>query len=237
MFKLMRIFNISVYLHWSLLLLVVVLFFNMYSTVAFETDSNMFVGGITTLILCGMFIFSVLWHELAHSLVGKRFGLRMDRITLFVFGGAASIRGEIRKPSHEFWISVAGPLSSFVLGIVFLVLMLVFYRINILLSYSFSILGSVNVVLGIFNLLPFFPMDGGRILRAAIWKATRNYCKATRFAGKTGMAFACVLMLCGAAMAVGFDVPLFGTGIFNGLWTAAIGWVVYGMAKREVEYA
>lgn len=234
MIKLIRLFGVDIFLHWTLLLLMAILFPTIYPIINTHISGGMIVGGLITLALCVAFVGSVLWHELAHSLMGKCFGIVMDQITLFIFGGAASIKGELKRPSHEFWVSLAGPVSSVVLGFVFLVIAVLFQGYRTIELFC-SMLASVNVVLGIFNLIPAFPCDGGRIVRAFVWWITKSYRKATMFAGTLGKVFAGGFVACGLMMACGINIPFFGTGFFNGMWIGFIGWIIYKMANNEME--
>jgi Zn-dependent protease len=123
MFKLGKMFGVTINLHWTLALLAVFICPQIYPTLV--AYSGYVVGALLTLIVCVAFVGSILWHELAHSLVGKRLGIAMDEITLFIFGGAAHMKSELRRPNQEFWISLAGPVASIVLGIGFVVLTLI----------------------------------------------------------------------------------------------------------------
>ncbi len=165
----------------------------------------------------GMF-FSILFHEFCHSLVARRFGLPMRGITLFIFGGVAEMEDEPSSPKAEFFMAVAGPASSVVLGVLF-------YGAASLMTLSaatvteeavLSYLASINWVLAAFNLIPAFPLDGGRVLRAALWHWKKDLQKASRTASRIGSSFGIFLMFLGA---INF---LFGNFI-GGLWQFMIG--------------
>ncbi len=165
----------------------------------------------------GMF-FSILFHEFCHSLVARRFGLPMRGITLFIFGGVAEMEDEPSSPKAEFFMAIAGPLSSMVLGAVF-------YAAASLMTGSaaaitqeavLSYLASINWVLAAFNLIPAFPLDGGRVLRAALWHWKKDLRRASRIASQIGSGFGVFLMLIGAANF------LLGNFI-GGLWQFMIG--------------
>jgi len=196
-----------------------------------------------------LFFLSVLCHELAHALVGRAFGVPVRRITLFIFGGLAELRDEPPSARAELLIALAGPLASAAIGGVSLLagralagpalataaeplggLQSVGPAATLLLW-----LGPVNLVLGLFNLVPGFPLDGGRVLRAVLWAATRDLVRATRWAALVGRAFAWLLMGLGVAMAVGLTVPLLGTGFVNGLWLVLIGWFLGNAAQLGYE--
>ena len=234
MFKLCKLFGVQVYLHWSLGILGVILLPTLYPVFAVRVDNEL-VAGLLSIVLCVGFGASILWHELAHSLVGRHFNYTTEKITLLVFGGIASIRGDLRRPGEEFCVAMAGPISSVVLGLGFFVLSLPFHYPAV--ALSLSMMASINVVLGIANLAPAYPCDGGRLLRAGVWKLTGNRRKATVFAGTISKGFAELFVLAGLLMAIGFTLPVLGTGFMNGLWTAFIGVVLYWMAANEVKIA
>jgi Zn-dependent protease/CBS domain-containing protein len=185
-----------------------------------------------------LFFGSVLTHELAHSLMARIQGVHVRRITFFLFGGVSNIEQEPSSPRAEFLITIVGPITSFALGFVFIVLSGVGIGTittsvrdpsQILselspLATMLLWLGPVNLMLGIFNLIPGFPLDGGRVLRSILWAVTDNLVRATRWAYYVGQGMAWLMIGGGIAMAFGFRIPIFGTGFVNGLWLAFIGW-------------
>src|SRR5262249_12739198 len=196
-----------------------------------------------------LFFGSVLAHELAHSLVAKLYGLPVQRITLFIFGGAANIEREPPTPKVEFLMTVVGPLVSMLLGVLFTLLAVVISpeltlsrfgdepvmsRLSPLSTMLFW-LGPINLMLGIFNLIPAFPLDGGRILRAFLWKLTGNLHRATRWAASVGQLIAILLVVSGIAMVFGLSVPFFGDGLVGGLWLIFISWFLYNAASRSYQ--
>jgi Zn-dependent protease len=191
--------------------------------------------GIATSIL---FFCSVLFHELSHSVVAQHYKIKVVSITLFIFGGLARIEREPSKAIQEFNIAVAGPLASFFLSGAF-------YGIARFWPYSETIgalasfLSYINFALGAFNLLPGFPLDGGRILRAIVWGANKDFSKATRVAGFSGRLVAYAMILAGAWRALGGNISIPGVltikGDFvSGLWTAFIGWFILSAAQESV---
>lgn len=179
------------------------------------------IGAMTSLL----FFASVLIHELAHSLVALKQGEEVRSITLFILGGVAEIKDEPRKPSREFYMALVGPLSSLGIALVFLALWYWLRTISQPLAALCRYLALINLILGIFNLIPGFPMDGGRILRAAVWKITGNLRRATRVASVTGQAVAFLMIVFGIWQILrGF--------FFNGMWIALIGWFIHSAATR-----
>lgn len=191
-----------------------------------------------------LFFASILVHELAHALVGRRLGVRIDSITLFIFGGVAQLEQEPRSWRAELWMAVAGPVASLLIGVLCLLLANLtsgpvtidpanpyqgLSRLGPLASLLVW-LGPVNIIIALFNLVPGFPLDGGRALRAVLWGFTRDLRQATRMASRLGQVFAWVLILTGFAMMLGHRVPIFGTGVISGLWLAFIGWFLNNAA-------
>ncbi|MFQ6067027.1 MAG: site-2 protease family protein [bacterium] len=178
-------------------------------------------GAITSLL----FFASVLLHELAHSLVALKQGEEVRSITLFILGGVAEIADEPGKPSREFYMALVGPLSSLGMALAFLGLWYWLRNLSQPLAALFRYLALINLILGVFNLVPGFPMDGGRILRAAVWKITGNLRKATRVASITGQTIAFLMIIFGIWQILrGF--------FFNGMWIALIGWFIHSAAAR-----
>ena len=192
------------------------------------------VGILTSLLFFG----SVLFHEMAHSLVAQRYKIKVVSITLFIFGGVARIERDPSKAMQEFNIAVAGPLASFFLYGAFYVLARMFPYSEVVGALAYW-LAYINVRLALFNLLPGFPLDGGRIFRAVAWGITGNYSKATRLAGLSGKLVAYAIIILGAWIALAKKITLgpFGTieGDFvTGLWTAFIGWFILNAAQESV---
>ena len=143
---------------------------------------------------------SVLAHELSHSLVAIRRGIPVKGITLFIFGGVSQIAREAQKPSTEFMVAVVGPLASVILGLLFLGLAMGLEGVSQHLSSVAWVLVSVNIALAVFNMLPGFPMDGGRVLRAVVWQITRNYWRATSLATRGGQVVALAMTASGIVL-------------------------------------
>ena len=167
---------------------------------------------------------SIVLHELGHSLVAQSLGLRVRSITLFLFGGVAQLESEPRRPAHELWIALAGPAVSIVLGLCVLGLARLSPEAT-LARESLAWLGRMNLALGVFNLAPGFPLDGGRVLRAIVWAATGDFARATRAAARAGAALASLLMATGAL------VVLSGQSLVSGLWFVFLGWFLLSAAR------
>ena len=168
---------------------------------------------------------SVLVHELGHCLVALRYRIPIAQITLFIFGGMAQIRREAPTPKAEFLIAIAGPIVSVVVG-------LAFWLLSILLEASPSLrevaelLRLMNLTLAFFNLVPGYPLDGGRVLRAGLWAWSKNFHKATRQAARAGQGFAVLLML-GGLWVAGEG------GTVNGMWFLLIGAFLFTAARSS----
>ncbi|MBI2305089.1 MAG: site-2 protease family protein [Chloroflexi bacterium] len=170
--------------------------------------------GIATSVI---FFASVVAHELAHSLVSMANGVPVKSITLFIFGGVAEIGEEARRPSGELVMALAGPLASLVIAVFFTLMWLLLTPINEPLAALSNWLIRINLLLAIFNLIPGFPLDGGRVLRSIIWWISGNYRQATRFASYAGQGIAYLFILGGIFI-------MFSGDWLNGLWFALIGW-------------
>lgn len=169
---------------------------------------------------------SLILHEMAHSLVGRAFGLSVDRITLFMFGGVAELRQEPTAPKAELLMALAGPALSLVLALVFGALATAAKHTGPEIVGSLSYLATLNLVLAVFNLVPAFPMDGGRVLRALLWMAMRDADRATRIAARVGEGMALLLILAGVGLAL--------TGqVVGGIWWALIGMFLRTAAKAS----
>lgn len=182
------------------------------------------------------FFASVLIHELAHSLVARRRGIPIKRITLFMFGGVSNLEGEPSTAPVEAWIAFVGPLTSIVLGFVFLLISIALRPTNAL-GLAAQYLAWANVLLGIFNLLPAFPLDGGRVLHALVWRVTKSRYRATQIAATIGKVVAWLFVAYG-----GFVALSDAKSAFSGLWLVFIGWFLLqaGGAERmhaELEHA
>jgi len=172
------------------------------------------------------FFASVLFHEMAHSLVAQRYKIRVVSITLFIFGGVARIEREPSKAIQEFNIAVAGPIASFFLCGLFYAIVL--FRPEQTMTGSVALtISETNLALGLFNLLPGFPLDGGRIFRAIVWGITKNFSKATRVAGTSGKIVAYATILFGVWIA-------FHGSFRSGIWIAFIGWFILNAAQESV---
>ena len=181
------------------------------------------VGVVTSLL----FFASVVFHELAHSLVARLYKIRVVSITLFIFGGVARIEGEPAKPLEEFNIAIAGPASSFLLAGFFFSLTRLFPNEQMLGALC-TFLFQANFLLAAFNLIPGFPLDGGRVLRAMVWALTKNFVKATTVAGTCGKFFAYTLILIGLWIAFGKN------NFRSGVWLAFIGWFLLDAAQSSM---
>jgi Zn-dependent protease len=174
-----------------------------------------------------MLFVSVLIHELGHSAVAMHYGLSVPRITLFLFGGVSQIADEPPSATAEFWISIVGPLVSFALAALFWELQPAVARVTPLLAL-FEYLALLNLILGAFNLIPGFPLDGGRVLRAILWKVTGNFHRASVNSAITGRFFGFLFILVGVWQALGGN-------FFGGLWIAFIGWFLESAAASEAQ--
>jgi Zn-dependent protease/CBS domain-containing protein len=179
----------------------------------------------------GIFV-SIIFHEMSHSLVARVFDLPITGITLFVFGGVAEMDDEPQNPRSEFFMAVAGPVASVLLGVFFMLIKMGLSTTSVSepVTGVVAYLSFINFVLAGFNLIPAFPLDGGRILRATIWHFNDNLKKSTKIAAYFGSAFGIVLIV------LGF-LNVLGTNLIGGLWWILIGWFIRNasrMAYRQL---
>ncbi len=182
-------------------------------------------GLVTALLLFA----SVLAHELGHSAVALRQGIGVQSITLFLFGGLASLEKESRTPAEAFWVAIAGPLVSLVLFVLITVVG-ISTGISGPLGAMLSVLASVNLALALFNLIPGLPLDGGNILKAAVWKLTGNPYRGTVFASRVGQIFGWVAIVSGL-------LPLLLVGSTANFWNILVGWFLLRNAGQAAQYA
>jgi Zn-dependent protease/CBS domain-containing protein len=220
-----KFFGISVRLHWSWFIIFFVVSWSLAAyyfptTYPDWTTATSVVTGLATSIL---FFSSVLAHELAHSLVAKSSGLPIQSITLFILGGVSQMTEEPKQPGTELRVALAGPLTSLAIGGICWAIWFAARDANEPVAAVASWLGWINIVLAIFNLIPGFPLDGGRVLRSIIWWRSNNLRSATRTASAVGRGFGYLLIFGGIFLA-------FWSNWVSGLWLVFIGWFLENAA-------
>jgi Zn-dependent protease len=226
--KLGRIWGIPIGLHRSWFLIFGLLTWSLATGYfpeeypALSQAAHWLLGGLTGLLFFG----SVLMHELGHSLLALRNSIPVRSITLFIFGGVAQIEKEPSNPGVEFRVAIAGPLASLALAVLFGALYLLDQRIPYLAAPSIY-LARINFLLAAFNMIPGFPLDGGRVLRSLVWRFTGSFHRATRMAGSTGQ------LVAWGFIGVGVFTMLNGT-LIDGLWLAFIGWFLRDAAANSL---
>ncbi|OFW55444.1 MAG: hypothetical protein A2Y75_08925 [Candidatus Solincola sediminis] len=226
--------GIEIYLHWSwfiiffLLLWVVMQFFQLN----LQSPPVRYIP--MAIITTFFFFLSVLLHEMSHSVVANRNGVPIRRITLFVFGGVAQMSKDVTTPSVEFKMAIAGPLTSYALSITFgLAAYVAGIRRAGTISFGFLLLAAVNFGLGTFNLIPGFPLDGGRVLRSFLWRRSGNLEKSTRTASRLGQGLASLLVISGITMILlDFVVPQYDL-LLSGFWFILIGLFLFQAAVNS----
>ncbi len=219
-FSLGRIFGIQFRIHYSWFIIFVLITFSLswqyfpYAYPAWSMPTYWLTGVATSLL----FFTSVVAHELAHSLVGRANGIPVRSITLFLFGGVAHMSREASGHRAEFRMAMAGPLASLVIGGLFFLLHLLLQDLNEPIAALAFWLAQINVVLAIFNLIPGFPLDGGRVFRSLLWRFSGNYQRATRIAVEVGRGVGYLFVAAGIVL-----MFLYPGRWFNGLWLAFIG--------------
>ncbi len=225
---LFRLFGIQVTANWSWAIVVFLITASLAGGLlpAALPGRQASVYWLLGLVSALLFFVSLLAHELAHSLVARAYGLRVREILLFVFGGVSNIEQEPHEPGTEFRIAVAGPLTSFAISGVCWAAAAALEEgpAVVVLSYLFY----VNIAVGLFNLIPGFPLDGGRVLRAFLWHRWQDIGRATRAAANVGHGVGWALILLGALQALGGS-------LIGGLWMVLIGTFLQGAAAASVQ--
>lgn len=228
--KLGTVFGVELGLHYSWLVIALLITFSLVGE--FHSTNPAWSEALvwSTAILTGVLFFACLFaHELSHALVARARGLPIHKVTLFLLGGVAQMEKEAADPKTEFWMAIAGPITSAVLGFILLALASVSgwtFRSSPQTPAAALLvwLGYINFALAAFNMIPAFPLDGGRVLRAILWWVMGNVERATRVAARVGQAI--------ATLFIGFGILRFfqGAGL-GGLWLAFIGWFLLQAAS------
>jgi Zn-dependent protease/CBS domain-containing protein len=230
--KLGKVSGIEIGLHYSWFIIAALIVFSLVERFR-EAHASWTRGEIWTvaLVTAALFFISLLLHELAHSWVAQKRGLRVKAITLFALGGVSQIQDDSTDAKTEFWVAIAGPIASLMIGLVCL-------NISLQLGWHRSAepqsaltgilvwLGYINITLAAFNMIPAFPLDGGRVLRSIIWALTKDAGRATRIAARVGQIVAFLFILDGIWR-------YFSGAGFGGLWIAFIGWFLMDAARTS----
>ena len=182
-----------------------------------------------------VYFVSLLIHELAHSLMARRYGMEVSSITLFFFGGVSLIREDSQRPGQEFWIAIVGPLASLLLGAGFVLVAYFALPSDTTLNRVVFALGVLNGFLAAFNMLPGFPLDGGRVMRSLIWRVTGSRHRATRASARLGQLLGAVMIIYGIGGLL-TDAAVFNSG-FSPIWLALIGFLLLTQAAQGVKAA
>jgi len=223
-----KVFGIPLRLHYTWFIIFTLVTYSLVRYAvgqAYPIEQGIILGILTSVL----FFASIITHELAHSVLAIRNNIPVREITLFVFGGVSQITKDATSPRAEFSVAVVGPLTS-------LAMAGIFYGLHLLLAGTQQTLAAslmqwlalINVVLALFNLIPGFPLDGGRIFRALVWQRTRDYHRATRIAARVGQGIAYVFI------AGGITLMIFARASwFSGLWFILIGWFLHDAARAS----
>jgi Zn-dependent protease/CBS domain-containing protein len=224
-----RIGGVEVRINWSWLVIFALIVWTLADGVFPSTNPGL--SGNTHLamaiVAALLFVVSILLHELGHALEARREGLEVDGITLWLFGGVSQFKGGFPSAGAEFRIAIAGPLVSLVLGVVFVLIAIA--GLPSAVDGVAAWLGYINLALLVFNLIPALPLDGGRVLRAALWQSKGDLGWATRVGTDIGRIFGYLFIGLGLAMFI-FQ------GSFSGAWLAFIGWFLLQAATAEARY-
>lgn len=230
--KLGRIFGIQIGLHYSWLIIALLIVFSLSGHfISTNPEWSHMVVWISALVTAFFFFAAILLHELSHSIVAKMHGLSVRSITLFALGGVSQIEKDSPDARSEFWIAIAGPIASAVIGMLCLGMALslgweprVAPTAPVLAVLVW--LGYINVLLAAFNMVPGFPLDGGRVLRGIVWWITQDRRRATRIAAQVGQIVSYGLILIGL-------LSFFGGAGLGGLWLSFIGWFLLDASRTS----
>jgi Zn-dependent protease len=243
-----RLFGIELRVDTSWLLIFTLVIWSLTSLFGgWHPDWSVATRVLVAVLAALAFFASVLFHEMAHSLVARAYDIPVRDITLHMFGGVSNIEREPPTARSEFFMAVVGPIASIALGIGLVLGGAAVSRIATSdattatdlardmgpVTTIIMWLGPVNIVVGVFNLIPGFPLDGGRILRSILWKATGSLRIATKWSTMTGQLTGWAFIVMGAFMALGYTVPFFGRGLSGGIWLALIGFFLRNAAVQH----
>ena len=244
-----KVFGIEIRIDGSWLFIFVLLTWNLCTVfTGCHPDWPLVESFAVALVSSLLFFGCILLHEIAHSLIARRHNLRVRSITLFLFGGVSNVEREPPSARAEFLIAIVGPITSILLGLGFLAIALLTTRIPLTevgtsswngyaqlgpFETLLAWLGPINLAIGVFNLVPAFPLDGGRVLRSILWGASGDLRTSTRRVAAIGQLFGWVFIVTGIAMTFGARIVFFGTGLAGGLWLAFIGWFLRSAAAQS----
>ena len=245
--RLGRLFGIEIRLAPSLLIIfsLIAVTLGTGTFPAWHPEWSALTVGLCSLFAALAFLLSILAHELSHAVVGRALGVDVQGITLFLFGGVTKMGHDSRSPKTELLMTVVGPLTSLLLGFLGLWAAVwlgggadlahqdpvVFMQSASPVASVLAWLGPVNIFLAAFNMIPGFPLDGGRVFRAILWWATGDLHRATAWASRVGQGVGLAFVVLGVLMMFGGGVPFFGRGLANGLWLSLLGWLLASAAK------
>jgi Zn-dependent protease len=228
-FTIGRFGGVEVRLNWSLIAVFALIAWSLAEGVLPSQNPGLSHGTYIAMAIVAalLFLASILLHELGHSWVARREGIEVDSVTLWLFGGVSQLKGRFTSAGAEFRVAVSGPLVSIVLGALFVLIAVAQLPSSV--DGVAAWLGYINLILAVFNLLPASPLDGGRVLHAALWRAKGDFAWATRVASEIGQGFGYLFIALGLAMFI-FQ------GSFSGAWLAFIGWYLLQGARAEARY-
>ena len=217
-FRIGRLFGLNISVHWTWFFFLFLLAWTFANGVLQEFYSDWTDGRRWTVAVAITLVFflSICVHELSHTVVARRYGIRVSGITLFVFGGVSSLSHEPRDSRQEFWIAVVGPFTSFALSLLFTAGYFGLRFVDVGVAAVSANLAVLNLLIGLFNVIPGFPLDGGRVMRSAFWAKRHNLLGATRAAANISMFVAYGMMAAGVVL-------FFTESIVSGIWLLLIG--------------
>jgi Zn-dependent protease/CBS domain-containing protein len=229
-FKVGRVLGFEINLHWSWSLIFILVTWTVAEGLLkdaypdWDGLQRWLIGAVVSII----FFLSILFHEVSHSVVARGYGLPVGGITLFVFGGVSSLTKEPANAKQEFWVAIVGPLTSLVIAAAFGIAYFVLHSLDSSAAVVAKYLALVNLAIGVFNLVPGFPLDGGRVLRAIFWWRNRSLLDATKIASRAGQGASYAIMGAGVVL-------IFMDLVLLGIWFLLIGNFLRGSSAASYE--
>jgi Zn-dependent protease/predicted transcriptional regulator len=227
-FRLGSVAGIRIGVHYTWFFIFFLLASALYQSFSIEhSDWSQSTALLTAILTTLLFFISIILHELGHSIVAMRHGIQVRSITLFIFGGVAQTEKEAESAGTEFRVAIAGPIVSLVLSGLFYSLAGLLSSLSEVMTVALTWLGRINLIVAIFNMIPGFPLDGGRVFRALVWAVSGNASTGMKWAVASGKLLAYLLMVFGLFLVIQPGL------LFNGLWMLAIGWFLFFSAQAS----
>lgn len=235
--KVNRFLGLELKFHWTVLILMALVTSAINrTTIATFPDTNIVLSYAIGLFISICVILSITAHEMGHVIAGRRYGAQCDGITIFALGGIAKIRSQLPSAKSELVVALAGPAVSLSIAVLGMAVNIMISAANTnLVSLVIAIIITLNLMFAIFNLIPAFPLDGGRVLRSIIWMIKGDLLVATKYASYGGYIFGSAMIGAGLLMIFGVYIPFLGQGFISGVWIGLIGFIIIVIGRSELQ--